>query len=122
MKALANQRWTLMHNIDKSFHPNDDEEQPYCKEPISISKLAKNDDKIVHKGMSWLGWFGDFQELLEFRGDLRVNHSPKRKRGVTRVWAGIDASKKEFVPARNFSGLLKVLMFHTGGGLHDGSR
>jgi hypothetical protein len=44
-----------MHNIDKVFRPNDDEDHQYRKEPISISKLAKGDASFQDK-KNCLGW------------------------------------------------------------------
>jgi hypothetical protein len=41
MKQLANQSCMLMHNIDKIFCPLDEQDDPCCKESISMSKQDK---------------------------------------------------------------------------------
>jgi hypothetical protein len=43
MNPLKNQRRVLMHNIDKIFRPSDDQDDQWHKEPISMSKLDKQD-------------------------------------------------------------------------------
>ena len=43
MNPLQNQRRTLMHNIDKVFRPNGPHENPYRKEPQSLSKFDQGD-------------------------------------------------------------------------------
>jgi hypothetical protein len=55
MNPITNQRRTLLHNIDKIFMPNDDEDHQYSKEPISVSKQAKGDASFQGK-KKCLGW------------------------------------------------------------------
>jgi hypothetical protein len=52
---IENQRRTLLHNIDKVFRPTDDTDVPARKEPISESKLAK-DDAALKTMKRCLGW------------------------------------------------------------------
>jgi hypothetical protein len=52
---LVNQRRTLLHNIDKIFRPSDDRDIPERKEPISESKLGKEDAafKTMKRCLGW---------------------------------------------------------------------
>jgi hypothetical protein len=52
---LVNQRGTLLHNIDKIFRPSDDRDIPERKEPISESKLEKEDAafKTLKRCLGW---------------------------------------------------------------------
>jgi hypothetical protein len=77
MNPLKNQRRTLFHNIDKVFRPNEADDNPSRKEPISLSKLEKGDAAINDK-KRFLGWDfqGSTQELLmaAHRRDKSVQH------------------------------------------------
>jgi hypothetical protein len=55
MNPLSNQRRTLMHTIDKVFRPNDALDVASRKEPISTSKLAKQDGawQDVKRALGW---------------------------------------------------------------------
>jgi hypothetical protein len=64
MNPLVNQRRALLHNIDKVFRQNDQDDNEHRKAPISISKLQKGDASF-HTKKKCLGWdFGGNSKTL----------------------------------------------------------
>jgi hypothetical protein len=73
----VNQRRTLLHNIDEIFRPSDDRDIPERKEPISESKLGKED--VAFKTMKCcLGWDHETEsrqeKVLEILRELRYQN------------------------------------------------
>jgi hypothetical protein len=90
MNPLANQRRTLMHNIDKVFRPNDDEDHQYRKEPISISKLAKGDASFQDK-KKCLGWdFGGRSKTLFVAAHRRDKAITNLSATLQKPWATLN--------------------------------
>jgi hypothetical protein len=77
MNPLKNQRRTRFHTIDKVFRPNDTNDNPHRKEPISVSKLEKG-DAALHDEKCFLGWdfHGSTKELrmAQHRRDAVIDH------------------------------------------------
>jgi hypothetical protein len=66
MNSLRNQRRLLMHLVDRMFRPSDAQDSPYRKEPISRSKLAKQDAtwQDVKQCLGWDYAGGSWQLMI----------------------------------------------------------